>query len=157
MLGDGIVSFGTLVVTVFCRNEKSSPKIVRETPSGPSTCSAAGVNSSSPLLVEEPDRDVPGFLRDPVELVDEVHVPRGAAELAVGRRAEPDVLLHRHGLADRVVLDRAQLGGVDPARGEVLARLKQVPRPQQAADMVGPERGSGALRHDESLVYRIAR
>ena len=52
MLGDGIVSFGTLVVTVFCRNEKSSPKIVRDTPRGPLTCSAAGLNSSSPFSLK---------------------------------------------------------------------------------------------------------
>jgi hypothetical protein len=48
MLGEGIVSFGKLVVTVSFRNAKSSPKIVFETPSFPSTCSAAGVNSTSP-------------------------------------------------------------------------------------------------------------
>ena len=49
MLGDGIVSFGTFVVTVSRRNENASPKIVFETPSLPSTCSAAGVNSMSPF------------------------------------------------------------------------------------------------------------
>ena len=48
MLGDGIVSFGWLLVTVCWRKRKSSPKIVLETPSLPSTCSAAGVNSMSP-------------------------------------------------------------------------------------------------------------
>ena len=39
------------------------------------------------LLVVEVDGDVAGLLRDPVELVDEVHVPGRPAELAVGRRA----------------------------------------------------------------------
>ena len=48
MLGDGIVSFGTVVVTVCCRNWNASPKIVFDTPSFPSMCSAAGVNSMSP-------------------------------------------------------------------------------------------------------------
>ena len=44
-----------------------------------------------------------------VELVDEVHVPRRAPELAVGRGLQPDVLLHAHDVADRVVLDGPQL------------------------------------------------
>ena len=57
--------------------------------------------------------DVARFLRDPVELVDEVHVPRRAAELAVRRGLQSDLLLHAHGLADRLVLDRTQLGVVD--------------------------------------------
>jgi hypothetical protein len=48
MLGEGMVSFGTFRVTCSCRYRKSSPKIVFETPSFPSTCSAAGVNSISP-------------------------------------------------------------------------------------------------------------
>ncbi len=48
MLGDGIVSFGWFVVTVSRRNSNASPKIVVDTPSLPSTCSAAGVNSISP-------------------------------------------------------------------------------------------------------------
>ena len=48
MLGDGIVSFGRLSVTVCCRKAKSSPKIVSETPSLPPIRIAAGVNSISP-------------------------------------------------------------------------------------------------------------
>ena len=51
-----------------------------------------------------------------VEAVDEVHVPRRAAELAVGRSLEADVLLHPHGVADRLVLARPQLRRVDAAR-----------------------------------------
>jgi hypothetical protein len=53
---------------------------------------------------------------DAAELVDEVHVPGGAAELAVGRRPQPTVLLLAHDVADRLVLDAAQLVGVDAAR-----------------------------------------
>ena len=48
MLGEGIVSFGRSVATVSWRKRKSSPKITFDTPSFPSTCSAAGVNSMSP-------------------------------------------------------------------------------------------------------------
>ena len=57
------------------------------------------------VLVHELDRDVSGLVRDPVELVDEVHVPGGAAELAVRGRAQADLLLHPDRLADRLVLD----------------------------------------------------
>ena len=59
------------------------------------------------VLVVELDGEMPGLLADAVDLVDEVHVPRGAAELAVGRRGQPDVLLPAHGVTDRLVLDRA--------------------------------------------------
>ncbi len=48
MLGEGIVSFGTFVVTVSWRKLNASPKIVSETPSLLSMWSAAGVNSMSP-------------------------------------------------------------------------------------------------------------
>ena len=46
-----------------------------------------------------------------------------------------------------VVLDRAQLGRVDPPRGEVVARGEQVRRAEQAADVVGAERRCRARRH----------
>ncbi len=47
----------------------------------------------------------------------------------------------RDDVADRVVLDRAQLGGVDavPAAKSV-ARLQELGRAEQAADVVGAER-----------------
>src|SRR5690606_12691122 len=46
--------------------------------------------------------------------------PAAPAELAVGSRAQPGFLLHRDGLANAVVLDRAQLGAV--MRAEVRLR-----------------------------------
>src|SRR5262249_3110479 len=88
----------------------------------------------------EPDRDVPRFLRDAVELVDEVHVPRRAAELAVRREVEPDLLLLADDLANRLVLDPAQLDVVDATLRVLLARFEQPLRAQQAADVVGAER-----------------
>ncbi len=48
MLGLGIVSLGVAPSTACWRNLKSSPKIVSDTPSLPSTFSAAGVKSISP-------------------------------------------------------------------------------------------------------------
>ena len=69
--------------------------------SSPSTRSAAGANSMVPGRVTELDRQVPGGLGDAAEPVDEVHVPRGTAELAVGCRPQPGLLLlpHRRGIA----------------------------------------------------------
>jgi hypothetical protein len=48
MLGDGIVSFGVVVVTHDWRNSKSGAKIGSCSAIGASTWSAAGVNSSVP-------------------------------------------------------------------------------------------------------------
>ena len=50
-------------------------------------------------------------------------------------------------VADRLVLDLAQLVGVDPVVGEVLARLQQLWRAQEAADVVGSERRSRTIGH----------
>jgi hypothetical protein len=77
---------------------------------------------------------------DAAELVDEVHVPGSAAELAVGGGAQPGIFLHLHGFADRLVLDRAQLVTIDATRGVVITGLKQRRRAEQAADVVGAER-----------------
>ena len=44
MLGDGIVSFGTAVVTLSRRNAKSSPKIVCSSRTGDDTRIDGGVN-----------------------------------------------------------------------------------------------------------------
>ena len=99
------------------------------------------------LVVAELHHDLVVGAGDAAELVDEVHVPRRAAELPVGRRAQSDVLLQRDDVADRVVLDRAQAGGVDAALREVVTGLHQRPRAQQAADVVGPERRLGAGIH----------
>ncbi len=68
--------------------------------------------------------------------------------------AEPDVLLHPHRLADRLVLDGTQLGVVDAARLVVAARLMERGWPQQAADVVGPERWCRARRHARRCIAR---
>jgi hypothetical protein len=89
------------------------------------------------LGVVELDGHVARRLADAVERVDEVHVPRRAAELAVGGGVQSDVLLHAHDVADRLVLDGAQRLVVDPAGGVILAGAQEVGRTQQAADVVG--------------------
>ena len=90
--------------------------------------------------VGELHRDVAGRLRDPTEGVDEVHVPGGPPELAVGGRLQAHLLLHPYRPDDLVILDRAQVSGRDPARGEIIAGLMQPGRAEQAADVVGAER-----------------
>src|SRR5690606_9028413 len=99
------------------------------------------------LLVAEPDRDVALDLAHAAELVDEVHVPGGAAELAVGGRPQADVLLHLDDLADLLVLDAAQLVRVDAPRGVVLAGLQGPLRGQQPADVIGAARWAGPECH----------
>ena len=56
-------------------------------------------------------------LLDPVELEQEVGVEEEAAELAVGDRLEAEAFLPLDQLGDRLVLDRAQFGIIDIARG----------------------------------------
>jgi hypothetical protein len=55
-------------------------------------------------------------------------VPRGPAELAVGRRLEANLLLHPDRVADRLVLDRLQLLARNLAGRKVLAGLQQALR-----------------------------
>jgi hypothetical protein len=75
----------------------------------------------------------------------EIEVPHGAAVFAVGHGFEPDLLLPPDSFDDRLVLDLAQRRRVDLAAGAALARLLQLRRTQQAADMVGAERRRGPL------------
>src|SRR3712207_5915408 len=83
---------------------------------------------------------------------DEVHVPRGAAELAVGGGAQADVPLEPDDVGDRLVLDAAQLGRVDLPRRGPGPGVEQALRAQEAADVVGAERRSGRVSHVPSLV-----
>ena len=74
-------------------------------------------------------------------------MPGRAAELPVGGRLETDVLLHLHGPADRVVLDGAEAVVVELAGGVAARAVEQARRPEQAADVVGAERGLVAPAH----------
>jgi len=84
----------------------------------------------------------------PVPVHDQLEPPAAPAELAVRHRLEADALLHGDRRADAVVLDRAQFAIVVRAEVAVgglraeqaLARELELLRPQQAADLVGPER-----------------
>src|SRR6266699_1057789 len=78
---------------------------------------------------------------DAVEAVNEVDVPPVAAELAVGDRLQADVLLQLDGVLDAFVLHGAQRRTVDLALLVSGARGMECLRAQQAADVVGAERG----------------
>ena len=76
---------------------------------------------------------------------EEVEVPPGAAELAVGDELEADRLLLGDQLADLLVLHGGELRGRDGALGVFGARLLERRGAQQAADHVGAEWGDCIL------------
>src|SRR5258706_9315758 len=87
---------------------------------------------------------------DAVELLEKIEMPEVAPELAVGDRLQADLLLALHGARDAAVLDFLQFLRRD-LRG---ARVAQLGRTQQAADLVGVEWRSshaGLLARPSSL------
>ena len=78
---------------------------------------------------------------DPFYRRDEVDPPVLAAELAVGHRAQPQILLQLHDIGDGLVLHPAQLGRAHRAGFPLPARFQQFGRAQQAADVIGAEQG----------------
>jgi hypothetical protein len=86
-------------------------------------------------------RHVEGAHRDSVERGDEAGAEVATAELAVGDDGDAGLLLPGHRDGDRLVLDRAQVAGSDRAGVAALPRLEQGLRAEQAADVVGAERG----------------
>src|SRR5262249_18723262 len=83
----------------------------------------------------------------PADLVEKIHVPGAAAELAIGYSLEADLLLHLRGIADRCVLGPAQFLGGEPASLMLGARPQQLRWAQKAADMVGAERRTRQIAH----------
>ena len=88
---------------------------------------------------------------DAVEPEQEIGLPGGAAELAIGDGFEPDRLLLGDHRGDLAVLDGGELRGADLAALMPGARLLEGRRPQQAAHMIGAKRGLGSL-HGKTLV-----
>src|SRR5262245_846447 len=78
------------------------------------------------------------------KLAQEVVVPKRAAELAVGDRSQPDVLLLADRFLDLAVFDRRELGRGDLAALALLARRLQRRRAQEATHVIGAERRLGA-------------
>jgi hypothetical protein len=66
------------------------------------------------------------------------------------------VLLPLHDLADGLVLHFAQLRARDLVALEVtIARREELPRAQEAADVVGAERGRGPFGHGAASIAQI--
>ncbi len=82
---------------------------------------------------------------DAVEALVEIELPPGAAELAVGRELEPDLLRLADRLLDLAILDLLQLRGGDLAALMPGAGLLEHHRAQQRADVIGAEWRLGAL------------
>ena len=93
----------------------------------------------------EGDAAIHDMALDAVEPPQEVEMPPGAAEFAVGDRLQAGRFLLLDDVLDGAVLDRFEFGGADLAFGAALARCFQRGRPQQAADMIGAERRLGSL------------
>ena len=74
-----------------------------------------------------------------LEMRQEIEMPPGPAELAVGRRLEADLFLPRDDLLDLAVFDFAQRLRGDLTGGEFGARLLERSGAEQAADHVGAE------------------
>ena len=83
MLGDGIVSFGVARATER-RNVKSSAKMHFSSLSLPRHPHRRRRELDVALFVVKLDLQVVLGLGDPANLIDEVHVPRGATVLAIG-------------------------------------------------------------------------
>src|SRR5262249_17505054 len=81
---------------------------------------------------------------DAVEAAEEIEMPPRAAELAVGRALQADVLLLLDDGRDLAVLCRAQRLGRDLAALMLGARLLERGGPQQAADVIGAKLRLGA-------------
>ena len=88
------------------------------------------------------DAGIHDVLLDAVEAPEEIEMPPGAAEFAVGDRLQADLFLLLDDALDLAVFDRLQRGGVDLALGALLARLLQA-RPGAAGCRHG-RRGTAA-------------
>ena len=74
---------------------------------------------------------------DTVEHAEEIEMPPGPAELAVGGELEADLFLLPDDLLDLAVLDLLELGRVDRALLALRARVLDRRGAQDAADMIG--------------------
>ncbi len=99
-----------------------------------------GARGLAPLALER-HRIVGLGGHDALDAGEEIGVPEGAPELAVSHGAQPCRFLHLHRVADRAVLDLAQLRRADRPLRRLVACFDQLYRAQQAADLVGAERG----------------
>ena len=122
--GDGMVSFARAA----CPDRRfEKGKIVAENGLVERELAADPVRGWAELdragFVLELDVEAMVTVGDPADLVEEIHVPGAAAHLAVGDALEPQPLLQRDPVADRLILGRAQRRRVDAASLMIGARL----------------------------------
>src|SRR5262249_4316078 len=86
-----------------------------------------------------------------LEFEQEVAVPAGAAELAVGDDVEADVFLQPDGAADFGVLDVGEFIVRKLAAVVLETRLEERGRTHEAADLIGAERRTKGLAHRLNL------
>ena len=89
---------------------------------------------------------------DAVKRAQEIVIPEGAAEFAVGDGFEPDVFLALDDLLDLAVFHRLQRFGRHLSLFTLRPRLLQRRRAQQAADMIGAEGGLGSWTHTDLII-----
>src|SRR6185369_11619600 len=90
-----------------------------------------------------------------IELLEEIDVEISAAELAIRDALEAESFLEAHHVANRIVLHGSQLRARDLAALVAIARLEQLPRPEEAADVVGAERWRVAFHAPGSLTFSM--
>src|SRR5262249_6447755 len=97
----------------------------------------------SPLLVKARQPRL-----DTRELAQEVEMERSPPELAVGDAVKPNLLLHLDRTPNGIILERRETGHRPLAGKCRLARLPELGRPQQRADVIGAKRRpyAGQLR-----------
>jgi hypothetical protein len=78
------------------------------------------------------------------QLLDEIEVKEGPAQLSIGDGCETHFFLQSDDLRNRAVLHRAQLLPVDAPERELLAGGMQEVRAQETADLIGAEWRSAA-------------
>ena len=117
------------------------PEVIQHHPAGVGD-PAGDLQRGDPLPALEGRTLMRRRLGDAVEAAEEIVVPGFAPELPVGNRFDAGPLLLPDGVDDAAILDPGELGGGHLARRRLRPRLVNLPRAQQAAHMVGPERGS---------------
>ena len=100
-----------------------------------------------PIVLAELGDELAVMGMDAFEPFEEIDVEIGAAEFPVRYPLQPCPLLALDHLADAFVLDASQFGRGQIPGEELLPRLQQTARPQEAPDMVGAKR---RLRHGSS-------
>ena len=151
MLGAGMVIFGVTLVCALT-NLKCSRCGWPEKPILPTVRTLSALVSTPAKMMPLPVE----YHLDAVEALVEIELPPGAAELAVGRELEADLLLLLDDLLDLAVLDLAErLGALISPFGVLGARLLQRRRAQQAADVIGAERGFAAFHGHCATLLRV--